>query len=253
MMKFEACYPIQAELYLKGRFETLQEVQPYQIKGKRDILGKEEVYNGMEGYTFLQSLIQNDHDIISLYEYTIHNNQLIERFRINDSGIFHVTSELTDVKKEKFLAFIFKLHGVLLYGEFDTGKVFCSRDEVCCEFAHRILPNHQPSFSATWIGDEPFINHFFMYKKEDSTQYPLDRSLALGGEPLGRETSKANFYLMKVIPRYNNEAYIQAHDDMETIQEFEAEMVRAIEDALSKSEDTSYRVYYSALQKGEQR
>lgn len=249
MIKFEACYPVQATLYMSGRFEELNNVYPISIQGKKDVFSEELFLNGEQGYKFIQSLVSQETDHISLYEFVIDDHyRLVERFTVNNSGFIKVITQLSETTQKDFLSFIFKLNGVLLFGEMSTGEAFITRDDICCEFAHNLLPNYQPNYSATWMEGEPFINHFFMYKKEPNSTFSLNQSVALGGKPHSRKTGNANFYLMKALPRFDEEAYITSNDDLSKIEPFEKEFVLALVKSLEQADNVTHRIMYSVAE-----
>lgn len=242
--KFSSAFPIDSKLYFNSRFQ-LKEFIPFEIKVHDK---KHMVCTFEEGLELIRSY-QEEGQLIHFYHFHVtDNNTLIETFHMKDIVKFQISTKVEDMIS--FFNYIFPLFGVLLYGQLDSKEHFLVRDDVCCKFAHEIYPKHT-DLSATWWDEKPYINHFFVFPKKERENRDINHVVAIGGEPLefGYDDIKntaANFYLMKYIPRYGEEAYIMPTDDMRKVEEFEKNIVLATLEGIKKEEIES-TIYYKAI------
>lgn len=246
--QFKATYPIATELYLETRF-MFKQLIPFKIC--YGLNRQETEYNFLEGLQVMHKVkcnIKNEN--VGLYEFYItHDNTLVETFIMYGFEKFKLYTQLTARTIQEFYQYIFPLHGVLVFGEFDAHEHYLIRDDVCCKFAHELYPKYT-NLKATWWDNKPNINHFFVFEHSDTKQQ-IKNIMAIGGEPLERgyeniKNTAANFYLSKYINRSGKEAYLKFNDDMESVQEFEKEFIKCTIAALSQ-EKIPFNIDYIAV------
>ena len=244
--QFKATYPIATALYLESRI-MLKQLVPFKIG--YGLNSQEEEYDLQQGIQVMRSIKCNiNNENIGLYEFFItHDNILVETFIMYGFEKFKLYTQLTEETLQEFYRYIFPLHGVLIFGEFDAQEHYLIRDDVCCKFAHELYPKYT-NLKATWWDNKPNINHFFVFDNKDRK---IENIMAIGGEPLERgydsiKNTAANFYLSKYINRRGKDAYLQLNDDMESVQEFEKEFIQCTLSALNQ-EKIPFHIDYIAV------
>lgn len=185
-MNFEPCYPVEAPLFLKVRFENeLSNFIPTQIK-----------YSDKDGTIHMLKDSLQDPDNIVIYQFNIKKSLLTEILYIENTKSQEVGIRLelktpfqTTNAEDVFTRNMIKLFGIVIYGTFSSNEELIARDSVCTMLKQEM---NDDKYDINWTEGYPYINYFFM-KKKDSSPF-----LAVGAGLIDNYT--ASFYMMLSIP-----------------------------------------------------